>query len=125
MDTPSRQDLAAVWPPTRAASAQAGHRPMSPIQAIRRKCLDCSGHQLAEIKLCEVVTCSLWPFRAGRHPYTARGLLEADLAQSMSDGSVLPGTAAWSDIGLQDADIDQDAANDHGADRSAIGDEII
>ena len=66
----SRQSLAAVWPPTAAVAASAGHKPMSPMQAIRRKCLDCSGGQIVEIRLCEAVTCSLWPFRAGRHPYT-------------------------------------------------------
>ncbi len=53
----------------------AGHKPMSPVEAIRRKCLDCSGQQLAEVKLCEAVTCPLWPFRAGRHPYTRKCLL--------------------------------------------------
>ena len=61
----SRQSLAAVWPPTAAVAASAGHKPMSPMQAIRRKCLDCSGGQIVEVKLCEAVTCALWPFRAG------------------------------------------------------------
>ena len=77
-----RNTLASVWPPTGAVACQAGHRPMSPMQAIRRKCLDCSGQQPAEVRLCEATSCALWPFRAGRHPYTGKGLQEADLARN-------------------------------------------
>jgi hypothetical protein len=73
----NRTELAAVWPPDARTAVKAGHDQMSPVQAIRRKCLDCSGHQLIEVKLCESVTCALWPFRAGRHPYTKGRLLEA------------------------------------------------
>ena len=64
-----RAQLASVWPPD-ASARVAGHRPMSPIEAIRRKCLDCSCHKSSEVKLCEAVACPLWPFRADRHPYT-------------------------------------------------------
>ena len=67
----NREQLAAVWPPTAAVAALAGHEPRSPISAIREKCRDCCGGQLAEIKACQAVKCSLWPFRAGIHPYTA------------------------------------------------------
>jgi hypothetical protein len=99
----SRTTIAAVWPPTAAVAARAGHKPMSPMQAIRRKCLDCSGSQIAEVRFCEAITCSLWPFRAGRHPYTKTRVLEA-----ISDGHALDGTpvaqkALCSPIGLQDA----------------------
>jgi hypothetical protein len=70
----SRTQLAAVWPPTAAVAATAGHDPKSPMRAIREKCLDCAGGQPSEVRLCEAVKCALWPFRAGRHPYTARRL---------------------------------------------------
>lgn len=63
-------ELAAVWPPTAEVAELAGHKRMTPIQAIRAKCLDCSVYQPSEIRLCEAVGCSLWPFRAGQHPYT-------------------------------------------------------
>ena len=79
--------LAAVWPPTATVAASAGHKPMSPMQAIRRKCLDCSGGQIVEVKLCEAIACPLWPFRAGRHPYTKTRVLEA-----ISEASALSGT---------------------------------
>ncbi len=68
--TLSRTELAAVWPPTAEIAEEAGHKRMTPMQAIRAKCLDCSVYQPSEIRLCEAVDCSLWPFRAGQHPYT-------------------------------------------------------
>ena len=101
----NRSALAAVWPPTAAIAGIAGHRPVSPMQAIRRKCLDCTGQQVIEVKLCEAVTCPLWPFRAGRHPYTSRGLLEADPAQCVQDGTPMPPKTAISRIGLQGPDF--------------------
>lgn len=41
---------------------------MTPVQAIRAKCLDCSGGNRAEVRLCPVSDCSLFPFRMGRNP---------------------------------------------------------
>ncbi|MBG6148461.1 hypothetical protein IWQ51_006624 [Labrenzia sp. EL_142] len=80
-----RTKLAAVWPPTAEIAEEAGHERMSPIQAIRAKCLDCSVYQPSEVRLCEAVNCSLWPFRAGQHPYTSAKLgnsaQEADFIQ--------------------------------------------
>ena len=34
-------------------------------QAIKAKCLDCSGGIRAEIRRCPVTNCPLWPFRMG------------------------------------------------------------
>jgi hypothetical protein len=99
----NRQSLAAVWPPTAAVAADAGHKPMSPMQAIRRKCLDCSGGQIVEVRLCEAVTCSLWPFRAGRHPYTKTRVVGAISAASAIDGTPIAQNASCSPSGLQDA----------------------
>ena len=99
----SRQRLAAVWPPTRAVAADAGHKPMSPMQAIRQKCLDCCCGQFVEVKLCEAVTCSLWPFRAGRHPYTKSRVLEATSEASASGGTPVAESASCAPTGLQEA----------------------
>ena len=52
-------ELAAIWRPTAAVSREAGHKPTSPLKAIRAKCYDCSYFQL--IRLCEAVNCALWP----------------------------------------------------------------
>lgn len=65
----TRAELAAVWPPTADAAREAGHEQMSPLRAIRAKCLDCSCYQISEVRLCQAINCPLWPFRAGRHPW--------------------------------------------------------
>ena len=77
----SRTELAAIWPPTAGVAQTVGHVPMSPLKAIRRKCLDCSCYQPSEVRLCEAIGCPLWPFRAGRHPYYGlAGKTPSDLA---------------------------------------------
>jgi hypothetical protein len=40
----------------------------SPLAAIRAKCIDCSGGQPSEVRLCPVVRCALHPFRFGKRP---------------------------------------------------------
>lgn len=40
----------------------------SPLKAIRAKCIDCCG-TMAEVKLCSVERCALYPFRFGKNPY--------------------------------------------------------
>jgi len=41
---------------------------LTPLKSIRKKCIDCSGNQLLEVRLCPCETCSLWPYRMGRRP---------------------------------------------------------
>lgn len=41
---------------------------MTPIKAIRAKCLDCCLGQANEVKLCPVTDCSLYPYRLGHNP---------------------------------------------------------
>ncbi len=98
-----RGSLIAVWPPTAAVAASAEHRPMSPMQAIRRKCLDCSGQQMTEVKLCGVVACPLWPFRAGKHPYTKTRLLEAVSEECQGSGTPAPAIPSSQATSLQEA----------------------
>lgn len=64
-----RSEFASLWPPTAETATEAGHKPVSPLTAIRKYCLDCSGYQTAEVRLCEAIKCPLWPFRAGKHPW--------------------------------------------------------
>jgi len=70
----TRTELARVWPPTAEASREAGHTDDYPLEAIRRKCVDCCCGNAAEVRRCEAVTCALWPFRAGRYPAGRREL---------------------------------------------------
>lgn len=69
MRSTARTRLAAVWPPTADIAREASHERQSPLEAIRAKCIDCSGGSFAEVRRCEAVSCPLWPFRAGRHPW--------------------------------------------------------
>lgn len=44
---------------------------MTPIQAMRAKCMDCTCNQPKEIRLCTMPDCALFPFRMGRNPNRA------------------------------------------------------
>jgi hypothetical protein len=46
-----------------------GFEPMSPLKAIRRKCIECSGENPKEVAECCSTTCLLWPFRFGKNPW--------------------------------------------------------
>ena len=39
---------------------------MSPLQAIRKKCLDCSNGSAHEVKHCPITKCPLYEFRFGK-----------------------------------------------------------
>ena len=39
-----------------------------PLKAIRLHCIDCSGWQLNEVRLCAHKHCALWHLRSGRQP---------------------------------------------------------
>ena len=45
---------------------------LTPIKAIRAKCLDCSGGSSHETKLCPVLDCSLYRYRLGKNPNITR-----------------------------------------------------
>lgn len=41
---------------------------LSPLKAIRAKCLDCMCDQPAEVRLCACKDCALYPYRMGHNP---------------------------------------------------------
>jgi hypothetical protein len=41
---------------------------LTPVKAIRAKCLDCTGDQPKEVRECPVYACPCWPYRMGRRP---------------------------------------------------------
>lgn len=53
----------------------------SPLKAIRAYCLECCCNQTAEVKACEIRTCPLHPFRAGKNPYRQYNLTEEERAK--------------------------------------------
>jgi hypothetical protein len=46
-----------------------GHEPMSPMAAIRAKCLDCCAGSSDEVRKCVAMACPSWPFRTGKNPW--------------------------------------------------------
>ena len=40
----------------------------TPIQAIRKKCLDCVCGRNKEVRECPCEDCTLWPYRLGHRP---------------------------------------------------------
>lgn len=45
---------------------------MTPVKAIRAKCLDCCCGSAKEVRLCPVYGCPLYPFRMGHNPNIRR-----------------------------------------------------
>ena len=41
---------------------------LTPVKAIRAKCLDCMGGHTKEVRMCDSVDCPLYPFRLGKNP---------------------------------------------------------
>lgn len=52
----------------RKADGKGTARAMTPIRAIRAKCIDCSGDNVAEVRACALADCPLHPYRMGRNP---------------------------------------------------------
>jgi hypothetical protein len=46
-----------------------GHARVSPLRALRLKCLDCLNGSAKEVRLCTAVDCPSWPFRMGKNPW--------------------------------------------------------
>lgn len=49
---------------------------MTPLKAIRAKCLDCCCGSFNEVKMCPCTDCSLYEFRFGKNPYLKRELTD-------------------------------------------------
>ena len=43
---------------------------LTPMKAIRKKCLECSCGSSTEVKECPVIKCPLWTYRSGHRPKT-------------------------------------------------------
>ncbi len=44
------------------------NRQLTPVKAIRAKCLDCTAGQYKEVRFCPITDCPLYPYRMGRRP---------------------------------------------------------
>ena len=41
---------------------------LTPVKAIRAKCLDCCCNQIVEVRECQIEKCPLRPYRMGKRP---------------------------------------------------------
>jgi hypothetical protein len=41
---------------------------LTPIKAIRAKCLECSNYHPKEVRNCEITDCPIYPYRFGKNP---------------------------------------------------------
>ena len=59
---------------------------LTPIKAIRAKCLDCCCGHPSEVRICTAVKCPLYPYRMGKRPKmggdTPEGTNSADTQES-------------------------------------------
>ena len=54
---------------------------LTPIKAIRAKCIDCSCGSLKEVRECHMKDCSLWPYRMGKRPKNDKYIDNNELAE--------------------------------------------
>ncbi len=53
---------------------------LTPIKAIRAKCLDCCCGSAKEVELCPIPDCTLYPYRFGKNPNIKREVTQVQLA---------------------------------------------
>jgi hypothetical protein len=56
---------------------------LTPIKAIRAKCLDCSNYLPSEVRECQITDCPLWEYRMGTNP--ARKGKGGDIRQNIAN----------------------------------------
>jgi hypothetical protein len=59
---------------------QLGHARVSPLRALRLKCLDCCNGSAREVRPCTALDCPSWPFRMGKNPWR-RALTDEERAE--------------------------------------------
>lgn len=53
---------------------------LTPMKAIRAKCLDCCCGQFIEVRECTAKKCPLYPYRMGKRPKIDKSVNEEDLS---------------------------------------------
>lgn len=56
---------------------------ITPLQAIKRHCLDCRFGNRKEVVSCEDEDCNLYPFRFGKNPFRAKRELSEEEKKEM------------------------------------------
>lgn len=60
---------------------------LTPMRAIRKKCLECSCGQITEIRECKVKTCALYPYRMGHRPKGEENIVESEKMENCVDSA--------------------------------------
>ena len=55
-----------------AVLVAAGIKPLTPLKAIRARCMDCCGGSRSEVRKCVALDYANWPFRMGKNPFAMR-----------------------------------------------------
>lgn len=71
---------------------------ITPMRAIRAKCLDCSGGYSNEVASCPITDCPLYSYRDGHNP-TLKGRGNADILKRVNDGSIAVCVESENEIG--------------------------
>ena len=62
-----------------------GFQPMSVLQALRARCIDCCAGSPAEVRRCVSVNCPSWPFRMAFNPWRDRVKLSDERKAQLAD----------------------------------------
>lgn len=58
---------------------------LTPVKAIRAKCLDCCCGSSTEVKLCPCTGCPLYPYRTGHNPNRKGRILTEEQKKEIAD----------------------------------------
>jgi len=58
---------------------------LTPLKAIRAKCIDCSGGSVSEVNLCAITDCPLYAYRSGKSPFRKRRRLTEDQRRDIAE----------------------------------------
>jgi hypothetical protein len=86
-----------------------GHEPMSPLAALRARCLDCCAGSADEVRKCMALDCPSWPFRMGVNPW-----------RTMSEGRREAGRRLAARRAGNSTEPKSDLNTDNGTDLTAI-----
>ena len=71
---------------TREELQALGHEPMSPLAALRERCIDCCAGSPHEVRLCVSVDCASWPFRMGVNTWREKRKLSEEHRAALTAG---------------------------------------
>lgn len=71
---------------------------MTPVKAIRAKCLECSNGQYSEVRACPATDCPLYAYRFGHRPKDDKEPAEAAFEEKCADSAGVFGKEGASNV---------------------------